>query len=562
MRSLLKSLRTMSFPQTISHRELIQRTGAVYTPPVVVRSILSHVRQLLPDRSIKILEPSVGDGAFLSKLGEFVENIQHVTAIDIDENAILQLREHEFPFSSKINFVTEDFSAFAVENVSQSECRFDLVVGNPPFIKKRNFSDSFKESLRNLSELSDYPNSKLKNAWAAFWVASTVVLSRDGVLAFVLPYELMTVSYGHDILRQAQKEFERVDIFISRERAFRSIDQDAVVFIGQRKSKSEKGTFVNAVPNFVSLSNADTTRIRFDEGLHNSLELNSFLLDAETLTLLRKIRDCCFKVGDYSGSAPGIVSGANNFFIIEKEVATLRGLEKYTLPILKKNNVPSNEIVLSADIFSDLSKNCPAYLLKITPEDVASSSCLQDYVREGNDKGIHLGYKCRNREYWYKVPIVKREKAFLFKRSHNYPKLHLNEADVYLTDTAYGLRINEGYSARGLCYSFYNSLTLLFAETDGRFYGGGVLELSPTEFRGLPLVYNEPTDKEFREFLDVHKKAKGDIASILNFGDRWLRKTAGLNEREIRKIREALYLVRAHRFRHSGHSQNLPSVQP
>lgn len=108
------------------------------------------------------------------------------------------------------------------------------------------------------------------------------------------------------------------------------------------------------------------------------------------------------------------------------------------------------------------------------------------------------------------------------------------------------------FTERGLCYSFYNSLTLLFAETNGRFYGGGVLELSPKEFRGLPLVYHEPTDEEFAEFVEAHESADGDIISVLDFGDRWLKDKLQLDDASIATIRTAWSSVRSHRKRHSG----------
>lgn len=89
------------------------------------------------------------------------------------------------------------------------------------------------------------------------------------------------------------------------------------------------------------------------------------------------------------------------------------------------------------------------------------------------------------------------------------------------------------YTARGFCFSFYNSLTLLFAEMDGRFYGGGVLELSPKEFRGPPLVYHEASDEEYDQFLDAHRQANGDEEAILDFGDNWLKVKLGIDKTQM-----------------------------
>ena len=69
------------------------------------------------------------------------------------------------------------------------------------------------------------------------------------------------------------------------------------------------------------------------------------------------------------------------------------------------------------------------------------------------------------------------------KRSHRYPRVILNGANAYTTDTIYRGRLLPGCSRNpaDLVASFHNSLTLLTAEIEGRSFGGGVLELVPSE---------------------------------------------------------------------------------
>ena len=72
----------------------------------------------------------------------------------------------------------------------------------------------------------------------------------------------------------------------------------------------------------------------------------------------------------------------------------------------------------------------------------------------------------------------------MLKRCHDSPKLILNSFGAYTTDTAYRVKTN-GFNKRNLVYSFINSLTSLSAEIEGRHYGGGVLELVPSEIEEL-----------------------------------------------------------------------------
>ena len=79
----------------------------------------------------------------------------------------------------------------------------------------------------------------------------------------------------------------------------------------------------------------------------------------------------------------------------------------------------------------------------------------------------------------------------MLKRSHNVPRLILNKAGAYTTDTAY--RIRSEIAPDRLVASFLNPLTALSAELEGRHYGGGVLELVPSEIEKLlvPLSSSE-----------------------------------------------------------------------
>ncbi len=77
----------------------------------------------------------------------------------------------------------------------------------------------------------------------------------------------------------------------------------------------------------------------------------------------------------------------------------------------------------------------------------------------------------------------------MLKRAHNYPRVILNRAEAYTTDTAYRIKLKTT-RAEAFVFSFVNSLTCLTAEMEGRHYGGGVLELVPSEIERLllPLV--------------------------------------------------------------------------
>ena len=532
----------------------VRHTGAVYTPTEVATAIVERCSSLLGASRLNVLEPSVGDGAFLSGLTGIEGLSVRVTAIDVDEEVILELKHRYHNQTDALSFVAGDFVQYAIDRLDEgsSDEKFNLIVGNPPFIRRHNFSDGLRESVDRFACAYDYPLSRLKNTWPAFLVASAKLVSDDGVVALVLPYEVLTVDYGQKVLNYIQNDFERVDIFVSTQKAFPEIDQDAILLIAQKKPQKGSGLYISKVTDFGNLSDRGARKVQFKNGTQGGLELNSYLLPKRAISLVKELQSKAGLVSHYVSSAPGIVSAANDFFIRTKADTLDLGLSAYAKPILKKGSFSSVRPTFTSADFDDLAEREPCYLLHFSGEREDLSAAATSYVEMGEERELHLRYKCRNRPRWYEVPLVEPEQAFIFKRSHSHPRVILNEAGVHTTDTAYGLRLEEGFSARGFCFSFYTSLTMFFAEVNGRFYGGGVLELSPKEFRSLALFYHEPTNEEFDEFVHVHLAANGNIEEILDFGDKWLIRGGHMSESELAVVRKSWRTIRAHRLRHGG----------
>lgn len=538
-------------------RTSVRYTGAVYTPTDVATAIAERCSALLGVGHLNILEPSVGDGAFLSGLTGIEASSIKVTAVDVNEEVILDLSHRYHNHAERLNFLAGDFIQYAIDRLRQGppDEKFNLIVGNPPFIRRHNFSENLRESIDRFASAFDYPLNKIKNTWPAFLVASAKLISDDGIVALVLPYELLTVEYGQKVLNYIQDDFERVDIFVSEQKAFPEIDQDAIILIAQKKSKKSSGLYIAKVRDFTNLSDRNARKVQFKNGVQGGLELNSYLLPKTAVKLVKELQTNLSLVSDHLTSAPGVVSAANDFFIRTKADIIELGLSDYAKPILKKGSFSSSRPMFTSADFDELAEQEPCYLLHFRGEREKLSAAAAAYVEEGEERNLHLRYKCRNRPYWYQVPLVEPEQAFVFKRSHSHPRVILNEAGVCTTDTAYGLRLKDGYTARGFCFSFYTSLTMLFSEVNGRFYGGGVLELSPNEFRSLALIYHEPTEQEFAEFVQVHLSANGNIEDILDFGDKWLIAGGHLSVSELAVIRKSWSAIRAHRLRHGGRQQ-------
>ncbi len=191
----------------------------------------------------------------------------------------------------------------------------------------------------------------------------------------------------------------------------------------------------------------------------------------------------------------------------------------------------------------------PCYLLDLNG--IARSKFnkgLTDYLLIGHSKNIPNRYKCLKRKRWFDIPSIWKSEGFFFKRGHAYPKIIDNQADVFVTDAAYRIKMNKGYSMEGLIMSFYNSLTLLCSELFGRYYGGGVLELTPKEFRSLPLPYVHPSSN-YEQFLSGFE-GKDCIEELLQKNDRQiLQSTSEISNDDMLRIHNLYIRVKQRRLR-------------
>ncbi|OAT27434.1 putative DNA methylase [Buttiauxella brennerae ATCC 51605] len=244
------------------------------------------------------------------------------------------------------------------------------------------------------------------------------------------------------------------------------------------------------------------------------MKWSSFHLNDEEMSFINSFKSKVKTISHYITSKPGIVTAANDFFIVNSDVKNKYHLDKYAKPIIQKSVYVGDRVNLNSEHVVNIQKSgYPSFLLDFGDEDKTLNSGAIEYLKLGEERDIHLRYKCRNRQPWFRIPIVPVSEAFIFKRVYKHPKIMKNSGDVYTTDAAYNISPKEGTCINSFIYSMYNPLTLCFFELYGRRYGGGVLELIPSEFKRLPLPYVEINPQEFDLYSDYfsNKKSIDDI---------------------------------------------------
>ena len=414
---------------------------------------------------------------------------------------------------------------------------FSLIIGNPPYVKSSLLEKEQKDICKSIHIDSGLKDKKINNIWTAFLVSAIQKLQNNGVVAFVLPLELLQVKFSEEIRDLLKSSFDRLEVFMFDELQFQECKgQDTVLIIGYKQHQIP-GTYYTTIENIEELENRNFSLMQNISVSESNTKWTHHFLSPDEHQFLVNLKSQLNLTPYFVDNKAGIVTAANDYFIVNDEIVRKNRLRSYSKPIVQKGFYVNGSVTFEDEDFDKLvQEDKPTYLLDFnTVNSNKLSKSLLNYLAIGTDRELETRFKCGQRKHWYKVlNIAKQSEAFFFKRAHEYPKLLKNNADAYVTDSAYMVESKKGYQIENIIYSFYNSLTLAFAELEGRYYGGGVLEVTPNEFRALPLPYSVVQDFEQYRNDFKNKSSIEDVLVKYNFDI--LNSTLNLNIEEIERI--------------------------
>jgi len=536
-----------------------KNTGSYYTPKILSDFLTSHIfNKYINKENLSILEPSCGDGQFISSLFDNINiedfNSIKMTVCDIDKIE-LKKATNLIPNSNRIKTIpiNDDYLNFFLN----SNKRYSFIVGNPPYIRKKNMEGEqilkCEEVHAKIKQYSPLIRSKgkINNIWTAFVESAIMSLEDDGVMCFVIPAEIMHVNYTKELRSLIQNEFDRVEIYAFNELIFEGIQQDVVAIVGVKgiQNLEEHGFSFYQVEYLSDLTEPKFTELHTNIHRLNLDKWTNYVLSDEDLNFVENLKNQFEPIKNYCDKAQvGIVSAANDYFILRNSEVLenrLNEIQDLVKPILSKGSILPNVLNFTeADYVNLLEKNQRVSFIQF-PNEIKSelNNIAIDYINKGevklgDNKGeLHKRYKMTKRDNWYHVPSVWNSEGVFVKRSHLFPKIIVNSANSLATDSFYRLETKENYNIRNLAFSFYNSLTFVLAELEGRFYGGGVLELTPNEFKNLSIPYSQNiTSNQFNK-LDLLIRKGENINNILDYTDNILFKNVTINIERLRGIR-------------------------
>ena len=517
--------------------------GAYYTPPAIASFILHWGINGSTDADI--LEPSCGDGVFLEQMATEHMLFHHATAVEYETVEAEKARAIGLHDSEVIN---SDFHRFCLD----TEQRFNLVVGNPPFIRYQYYDEEQQVLAGEIFKKAGLKRSKLTNAWVTFVVGCSLLLKETGKMGFVIPSELLQVTYAQQLRKYLATSFNKINIISFENLVFEEIQQEVVLLLCERTGTGEHLIEHIEVKDAEALQQLDPHRLKLPTKQidFHADKWTYYFLDKEELDFLNKVRvDDMPKIGTYADVEVGITTGSNGYFTVPQRVVDMYQLHEYARPMVGRSVQVNSLCFTKADWQQNLANGAKANLLVFTPGAKENGNeGTKAYIENGEQQGINKGYKTSIRDDWYVIPSIKLSDAFFLRRNNLYPKFVLNDAQAYTTDTMHRVFIKEGVNRKAFVVSYYNSLSFAFAEILGRNFGGGVLELMPSEVEGIYLPYREANTKLF-EKVDRMVREKKMADEILDFTDKeLLQKGLGFSEAETKLARSIWYKLMGRRL--------------
>lgn len=510
----------------IAQESLQKLRGGYYTPKDLAGFLLRWMQELRPAR---VLEPSCGDGVFL-------HGNSAITAFELDPVEAAKAAQT----NPRAEVRNEDFLAWALPQMGPEGVRFDAVVGNPPFIRYQYLPADFQTRAEQVFRTLHLPFTKHTNAWVPFIMASMALLRPGGRLAMVVPAEILHVTHAQSLRNYLAAHARRIVIVDPEELWFEGTLQGAVLLLIEKGEPGEglaiypvkDREFLGLPPSDIFQTPASTAPLQG--------KWTQALLSAPTRSLLQTLESHpkVHRFHDIAQVDVGIVTGANKFFLVPDETVEAYKLQEWAHPMFGRSEHCPGIVYDAAQHAANAAAGLPTNFLWFQTRPPKA------YLALGESQQLPARYKCRIRKPWYTVPSVYATEIGMLKRSHDTPRLILNRLGAYTTDTAYRIR-SKATPAESLVAGFLNPLTALSAELEGRHYGGGVLELIPSEIERLliPLTKAPAIDKLDQTVRTV------PVQEILAAQSKTILTPLGLSETEQTRLLEAWRALRNRRHR-------------
>ena len=208
---------------TLAPVKPVKKKYGQYFTPSIVADFMITLADIGPYS--KILEPSSGKGVFLDLL--LRKGYKNLTAYELDAGLIAE--HHK-------NIVRNE--SFVSANIRE---KFDLIIGNPPYIRWKNLENELKNELNSNPLWNQYFNSLCDYSYI-FILKSIELLNENGQLIFITPEYWLNTTHSRSLRNYMARNgyFEEIYHF-NETPIFDNVSVSFIIFkyIKSRNKKSD-----------------------------------------------------------------------------------------------------------------------------------------------------------------------------------------------------------------------------------------------------------------------------------------------------------------------------------
>lgn len=330
---------------TVIKQNRKNKFGQYFTPKVVAEFMIEMASI---SKDSKILEPSCGQGVFLEILQQ--KGFNNLTAFEIDQE-----------LANEFNCVK--YESFISAKIDE---KFDLIIGNPPYIRWKNLESELKQELSNNPIWNKYFNS-LCDYLYIFILKSIELLKDNGELIFICPEYWMNTTHSISLRNYMVQNgyFEEIYHF-NETPIFDKVTVSIIIFkfvkSKEKKDKIDVSKFyanqkltaetLNNLKNKIHFKDAEflsVSQFKLNERwLLQSDEVRQELKILETnclkksqntlLNLFDEDKQQFHTIGEFCDIGNGLVSGLDKAFQVNGHVLTENELNA-TINVVKAKNL-------------------------------------------------------------------------------------------------------------------------------------------------------------------------------------------------------------------------------
>jgi len=529
--------------------------GEYYTPPEVCDLI---TRLTITDGDKHVIDPACGSGGFLisayhrlkellpEEAGSHPQVLSQLAGVDINRFpahlSVINLAIQDLSsYTEYVNIEVNDFFRIdpgaarlqrerATAEGGETEtgytdemAQFDAVVGNPPYIRSQNISESVPagEHLSNVN--AEYMSDC--DIFAYFITHATEFLADDGRIGFLVSDGWLQTKYGEDVqqflldnyviesvIKFDHQLFEDAligtnVIILQREPDAETRDANVTRFIRVKDHMEidEMVELVRAEDEPDKMVRTDKYRLvtRDQESLHEVDKWSVFFIAPPAF----------FEIVETGASVPftelasqrrGVTTGAVDFFFRKMTDVDDLGIEEYVSPVAKATGQ------IDRVLFSD--EDAEEWGI-VDVEELAAEALdtdrrfgegdedrfkrwlpdhdhgkLLEYVEWGEEQEEHTGRTCQNRDIWFVLEDLEEKyqtKILIPRFTWNVFRVSWNEADAIANDQFYNVTPDSDVDEKTLAAVLNTRLVWMFYELFGRTEGGE--GMNRTEIKGYEI---------------------------------------------------------------------------